>query len=317
MKIRAAVLEPDAAERRRIVEGLKKAGVAVSEAMSTAALRAERLVVLGPGAAKAARTAARAAPAALVLAAQRKLGKAPGAHGILPLPVSPNDLRVRLPELLELRKATARPRRDASPSQARAGRLAQRPGDGILDPLTSFYTFAHFKEVLFIEVKRARRYGFPLSMALVGFDPLEANVTAGLRAQLFGGLALAIRRSLRDTDYPVQYSADRVLLLMPHTDLTGALVVSRRICERVGRASLAHGGAILRPTISVGVAAAPPGQPGREISFAEMVKRAQESLDAALAGGGNRVEFFDSAAAAAGADAAVELQADPAQRGDL
>ena len=36
-----------------------------------------------------------------------------------------------------------------------------------------------------------------------------------------GGLALAIRRSLRDTDYPVQHSADRVLLLMPHTDLAG------------------------------------------------------------------------------------------------
>jgi diguanylate cyclase (GGDEF)-like protein len=189
-----------------------------------------------------------------------------------------------------------------------------RPGEGILDPLTGFYTFAHFKEVLFIEVKRARRYGFPLSMALIAFDPLDTPIDVSLRTQLMGGLALAIRRSLRDTDYPVQYGTDRVLLLMPHTDLPGALVVSRRICERVGKASLSHEGKVLHPKVSIGVASTAASRPRGELSFADLVKHAQESLQAAIGAGGDRVEFFDSAVEAAAGEGAPAQAALPLEK---
>ena len=179
--------------------------------------------------------------------------------------------------------------RSAVARRSRSGRSSQgRPGEGILDLTTSFYTFAHFKEVLFVEVKRARRYGFPLALALVAFDPISGRMDADLQNQLMGGLALAIRRSLRDTDYPVQHSVDRVLLLMPHTDLAGSLIVARRICERVARATLQTGDSVLHPTISVGVAA---GEPGREYGFSDLVRQAQDGLTAAMARGGNRVEF--------------------------
>jgi diguanylate cyclase (GGDEF)-like protein len=113
---------------------------------------------------------------------------------------------------------------------------------------------------------------------------------------LMGGLALSIRRSLRDTDYPVQFSNDRVLLLMPHTDLAGSLIVARRICERVARATLQSGETIIHPTISVGVAA---GEPSHEYNFSDLVRQAQDGLVAAIARGGNRVEFQDSAEVAA------------------
>lgn len=285
----AAVLEPKSADRKRLSEGLKKAGLSVSAAQDVASLRKEQLVVLGPGlpqAARAAKEIRKALPQALLLAAQRTLTKAPHADGVLPLPVSPRDLKVRLPELAALKAGSGK--------GVKKGPPARRPGEGILDPLTSFYTFAHFKEVVFVEVKRARRYTFPLSIALIAFDRLAVPVKDELRAQLMGGLALAIRRSLRDTDYPVQYGSDRVLLLMPHTDLQGAMVVSRRICERVARASLTHGDQVLRPTISVGVASTPP--PGGDFSFADMARQAQLSLEEALGQGGNRVEFWDSAA---------------------
>ena len=166
-----------------------------------------------------------------------------------------------------------------------------RPGEGILDPMTNFYTFAHFKEVLFVEVKRARRYGFPLALALIAFDPLPLKIDEELRGQLMGGLSLAIRRSLRDTDFPVQQAPDRVVLLMPHTDLAGSLIVARRICERVSKATLQRGDQVLNPTISAGVAA---GAPGHEYGFSDLVRQATDGLNAAMARGGNRVEFFDS-----------------------
>jgi diguanylate cyclase (GGDEF)-like protein len=287
------VVEPGAAARRKLKEGLEKAGLEVS---ALAEWEAEpgraQVVVLGPSverAAQVARAVRKHLPQALVLVAAQEEIKKPGfADGVLPMPLSAKDLRVRLPELVKLRA----PARTAS---ARKGRAAPAPesvrgsGEGLLDPFTQFYAFAHFKDFVFVEVKRSRRYGLPLAIALVSFDPLPVQADRELREQLYGGLALAIRRSLRDTDYPVQYSADRVLLLLPHTDLAGAHTVARRVCERVARSSLTFDEQVVRPTVSVGLAAL---APGREVSFSELVRQAQSSLESAQAAGGNRVELL-------------------------
>lgn len=284
---RAAVFEPSATRGKRIAQGLTKAGLRVRLVQRPEELEGEQLVVLGPtlkGAPGVARAVRNQLQGVLLLAAQEKGFRASFADAVLPLPVSPNDLKVRLIE---------------HAARRRAQQVQLRAGEGIVDPLTGFYTFAHFKEVVFVEVKRARRYGFPLSIALVSVDPLGQPLSGELGARMMGGVALAIRRCLRDTDYPVQYGAEKILLLMPHTDLAGATVVSGRIVERVARATLTHGEEVLRPTISAGVAS---GISGREYSFADLVRGAQEALSAAWANGGNRVEFFD-AAIARGSDA--------------
>ncbi|WNG19282.1 GGDEF domain-containing protein [Cystobacter fuscus] len=294
MKVtRAIVVEPRTAGRRKLTEGLEKAGLEVFAAAEWGeeSSRAQ-VVVLGPSVeepAKVARKVRARLPGALVLLAREEPGKAPGfADGVLPLPVSAKDLQVRLPELVKLRTLSrgAPARKGRSAGVAEAVRL---PSEGLLDPLTQFYAFPHFKDLVFVEVKRSRRYGLPLALALVAFDSLPVQVDRGLREQLHGGLALAIRRSLRDTDFPVQYSPDRVLLLLPHTDLAGAQTVARRVCERVARSSLAFDDQVLRPTVSVGLSAL---APGRDESFSDMVRQAQRSLDAARAAGGNRVEML-------------------------
>ena len=289
---RAIVVEPGAAGRRKLKEGLEKAGLEVS---AVAEWEEEpgraQVVVLGPSlerAAQVARVVRKRLPQALVLAAQESPGKAGFADGLLPLPVSPRDLKVRLPELVKLRtlsRGTPVRKGRAAP----ASEPVRASGEGLLDPLTQFYAFAHFKDFVFVEVKRSRRHGLPLALALVAFDPPPVRAGRELREQLQGGLALAIRRSLRDTDFPVQYSADHVLLLLPHTDLAGAHTVARRVCERVARSSLSFDDQILRPTVSVGLAAL---APGREVSFSELVRQAQSSLESAQAAGGNRVELL-------------------------
>ncbi|WP_434388836.1 diguanylate cyclase [Melittangium boletus] len=289
---RAVVVEPKAAGRRKLKEGLERAGLTVHAAAEwEAPASPAQLVVLGPSvenAAKVARGVRRHSPRALVLAAQETPGKAGYADGVLPLPVSARDLQARLPELVKLRALEAgAPARKARP--APAAEPVRGGSDALLDPFTQFYAFSHFKDFVFVEVKRSRRYGLPLAIALVAFDPLPVQAGRALREQLYGGLALAIRRALRDTDFPVQYSADRVLLLLPHTDLAGALTVSRRVCERVARASLAFDEQVLRPTVSVGLAALSPGGEG---AFSDLVRQAQRSLEAARAAGGNRVEML-------------------------
>lgn len=301
----AAVFESNAARRAQLVRGLTKAGLRVSKAGSPDALRREQLVIVGPGVlepAKVAKAVRKTQPAALVLAAQSKPALARWADARLPLPVSPRDLEARLPELAALKRQKAkRPRPAPEPASGKA--------PGILDPRTSFYTFAHFREVLYVEVKRARRYGFPLSVALMAIDPLPTAVSPTLRAQILGGLALAVRRSLRDTDYPVQYGERRVLLLMPHTPLAGAVVVAQRIRERVARAQLPFEGQVLRPTLSVGLAGSTLGP--RELSFADLARQAQKSLLSAMHLGGNRVDFFDAGDQAADDPSLAEVDFEP------
>jgi diguanylate cyclase (GGDEF)-like protein len=170
--------------------------------------------------------------------------------------------------------------------RAKAGSLGARR-----DAHTGFYALAPFREVLFIEVKRARRYGLPLALALLQLDPVPEGMAR--RENLMVGLGRAIRGCLRDTDLPVQYSKDRVLLVMTHTQLPGALTVCQRICERVAKAQLAHRGRAFRPTVSAGVCAA--ATPGKVLSVADLVRHAQASLARALSAGGNRVEFYDRA----------------------
>lgn len=171
--------------------------------------------------------------------------------------------------------------------EARAGK--GEPGEGIFEPFTGFFTFEHFKQLLFIELKRARRYGFPLSAALIAYDPLEAPPVvnkAELHAQLHGALAVAIKKALRDTDFPVAYKGGHVLVMMPHTVLSGACAVARRIQERVRKSSLRIAGATLRPSVSIGLASAQ-DLVGEE--FADMIKAATSQLKLAMDRGGNRV----------------------------
>lgn len=277
MKVsKAAVLEPNAAVHRRLVEGLKKAGLKVSPARTPEEIEEEHLIVLGPGlkmAAKVAQSLRLNGKKRILLAAKSKVGAVSYADGVLPLPVSPADLKARLPELTR--------------------KSAETPSVAVLDPVTQFYTFHHFKELLFIEVKRARRYGLPLAVGLVSIDPTPQAIKGIQKTQLQQGLALAIRRTLRDIDLPVQYAEEKSLLLMPHTDLFGAVVVAKRIAERVQRATFPDGENWFQPTVSIGVAASAPGQ---DLSFAELIRRAQVALHVAKDSGGNRVEFFDSAA---------------------
>ena len=288
--LQAAVIEPRATERRKLVTGLSRAGFRVTEATEPDGLKSEQVVLLGPGAlpfAKVTLAVRKRLPKALVLQGQARLTRAAHADAVVPLPLSPRDLQVRLPELFRWKQ-----KGPGKKPASQLPRVAPPPTvSSVMDPLTGFYLFPIFKEILFIEVKRARRHGLPLSIAMLALDAMPA--AAATREQRSGGLSLAVRRSLRDTDFPVQYSADRILLVMSHTELAGAITVCQRICERVSRISVPHRSGVLHPTLSVGIAGA--ATPGKELSFADLVHNAQASLQRALSSGGNRVEFYDRA----------------------
>lgn len=140
------------------------------------------------------------------------------------------------------------------------------------------------KRLLLAEVKRSRRYGHPLSLALVALDAGAGADRASPRARaaLLGDVLRAVTGSLRDIDLAVPFSQERIVVVMPHTKADGALRVARRLCASVRERSGAP-----RVTASVGVATHPGDG---TVSFAGLVKRAGEALERARVQGGDRAE---------------------------
>jgi len=159
------------------------------------------------------------------------------------------------------------------------------------------YDFAFFKKMLLMEIKRSKRYAYPLSLALVAFDAFP-EVTAELdpkqRGRLVGSLLAAITRSIRDIDLPVLYAEDKVLVFMPHTPRAGALIVGGRLRDRIrGHVADLGDDERVRVTASIGIAAFD----GKgTVSFGSLIKDATASLRKVQLDGGDGVEAAGASA---------------------
>jgi diguanylate cyclase (GGDEF)-like protein len=158
-----------------------------------------------------------------------------------------------------------------------------------LNSRTGFYQFEFIKDLLVVEVRRAKRYGFPLSIMLVGLDSIPALhqlKRPTLQRDITGGLAVAIAKSIRDIDIPIHYADDRILVFLPHTDLAGAEEVGRRVKRRIKRITYRGDGVTAQLTASVGVAGIDAGE---SLTFSRLIKDASAALKAAQLKGGDRV----------------------------
>lgn len=124
------------------------------------------------------------------------------------------------------------------------------------DALTGVFQHHHLLESLEREVARAQRLGKPLSLARVDLEGLGSiNVEYGAAA---GDAALkrfvtAAGSALRNVDVFGRYGGKEFMVIMPDTDIHGAIVAAERIRARVGAepATEARGGGHLRCTLGV------------------------------------------------------------------
>ena len=155
------------------------------------------------------------------------------------------------------------------------------------DELTGLYNRRHFEELAEAEMARVRRTGTPLSLAMVDIDHFKAvNDAFG---HPVGDLALkelarAMRETLRTSDVPARIGGEEFVVLLTGTTLEGALAVTERLRERVGRAEVrADKTRVARFTVSAGVAELAPGE-----RIDSLLKRADEALYRAKEEGRNR-----------------------------
>jgi hypothetical protein len=143
--------------------------------------------------------------------------------------------------------------------------------------------FELFQRVLELELKRARRYQYPLSVALLAVEAPRPPPPAGVRGVLRERAATAIIHSIRDIDLATALDLERYLVLLPYTDLAGAAEVARRIIATAAASEpiLAAG-----RRISVGLVGAVAGtRPGQVPSFSKLMKDAMTALERARAAG--------------------------------
>ncbi|MDF1565138.1 MAG: diguanylate cyclase [Deltaproteobacteria bacterium] len=193
------------------------------------------------------------------------------------------NLEERLDSELARRKAgeEGAPAAEAPAAEGPAGKKDPNP----------VYDFEFFKRLLLMEVKRSRRYAYPISLALVALDDfqvLSRDWSVTDRSRAVGATLATVTRVVRDIDLPVLYAEDRILVFMPHTARDGALIVGGRLREAIRGASLdLESGERARLTASVGISAFE----GRgKVSFASLIKDATLALREAQSAGGDSVE---------------------------
>lgn len=157
------------------------------------------------------------------------------------------------------------------------------------DPLTGLKNRRALDETLALEFERARRYGVPLSVAIVDMDHFKkVNDRHGHPAgdALLRHLAGLIGGVLRSTDSGYRYGGEEFVLVFPHTPEDGAFQALERLRLELRRAPLQFGGAEIAATCSAGLAEIDPA----DLAAADLIVRADAAVYSAKKAGRDRVE---------------------------
>jgi diguanylate cyclase (GGDEF)-like protein len=155
----------------------------------------------------------------------------------------------------------------------------------ITDELTGLVNRRRFNEALDDEIERSRRLGTTLSVLLADLDDFKRiNDRFGHPAgdDALRDFAKLLRVHLREIDVAARLGGEEFAVLLPETDLEGALTVAERLRRHVDARAGARGSDV-RLTTSIGVAQYRSGT--RE----DLLRRADEGLYQAKQQGKNCV----------------------------
>jgi len=160
------------------------------------------------------------------------------------------------------------------------------------DSLTGLYNTRFFSEAILREIARAERQHSPLSLLLIDIDDFKKiNDTHGhvTGNDVLRNLARIFQRTVRITDVLVRLGGDEFGVLLPGTDLAGAMHVAENIRARVEAYEGPQSNAAKTgPTVSIGLAQYLRG------SGADVLQiQADQALYRAKELSKNRVEVFD------------------------
>jgi diguanylate cyclase (GGDEF)-like protein len=138
-----------------------------------------------------------------------------------------------------------------------AGLFSELQRTAITDPLTGLYNTRFFHELLARETARADRYTTPLSLLMIDVDRFKlVNDTYGhvVGNKVLTQIGKAIERTLRSTDFVFRCGGDEFGVVLPGTDLNGAMHAAENILQKVESldilTTLGYSGPV---TVSIGI----------------------------------------------------------------
>ncbi len=154
----------------------------------------------------------------------------------------------------------------------------------LTDPLTGLYNRLRMMEVVENEVRRSRRLRHPFAVLMADLDHFKKyNDAHGHQAgdAVLKRVGAIMRESSRDVDFVARYGGEEFLLMMPETEIDGAIQVAERIRKKLAAEKLPVG----TITVSIGAAAFP----AQGDSAEALIAAADAALYDAKHAGGNRV----------------------------
>lgn len=166
--------------------------------------------------------------------------------------------------------------------------------EAITDSITGVFNHRYFKIQLQREIKRSKRYSYPLSLIMIDIDYFKKyNDTYG---HLMGDLTLkliaeVLKDNIRTSDILCRYGGDEFVIILPHTNLLSAMNVAEKLRKTVENYNLYRGGPNkskkqIHLTISLGISAYRDGDTAEEL-----IKQADQALYRAKKSGRNNSVF--------------------------
>jgi diguanylate cyclase (GGDEF)-like protein len=147
---------------------------------------------------------------------------------------------------------------------------------GMLDVLTGMHSRRWFEQMIHRTLRRCTLQGKPFSLLMTDIDNFKSfNDSYG---RICGDLALnkiafTIQEHLRATELAVRYEGDKLLVILPETDLQQSRMVAERLRLKIMYTDIPASGGRKLPslTLSVGIAQAIPDQSVEELMHVLMV----------------------------------------------
>jgi diguanylate cyclase (GGDEF)-like protein len=157
----------------------------------------------------------------------------------------------------------------------------------ISDPLTGVYNKRYFLEYLERELARSIRYQRPLALILLDLDRFKAiNDQLGHLAgdDTLREVAARLKDKTRQEELLARYGGEEFAVVLPETNLEGAVLIGERLRRLVGEQPFCFGGQKHHVTVSLGVAVMDGTVP---LSVEDLIREADARLYEAKAAGRN------------------------------
>jgi diguanylate cyclase (GGDEF)-like protein len=211
-----------------------------------------------------------------------------GANDYISKPFKAEELLARVEVAMRLKRERDDLRSSANEAQARAVLAQER---AMTDALTGLLNRYGLQRILMHEHAEALRYDRPLSCLMIDLDNFK-----GINDQYghsTGDVALrqvatVLTEAVRGSDIVCRYGGEEFAVLLPETNLEGAVALGEKICTAAASRLYGEEGndnSRFRITLSVGAATLSDHESGND-----MLARADMALYQAKAQGRNRVE---------------------------